>query len=75
MKAVFATLSAILLVPNMFIPLFILFYALTHQIANLIITCIIFIITIISFVMVSSLFLFFHALEFPVVSAKRGYYE
>jgi hypothetical protein len=58
MKVILAILTLILLFANVFIPLLIFFYALVHQVSNLIITCIIFIITIVSFVMISSLFLF-----------------
>jgi len=64
MKVVLAILALIFLFANVFIPLFIIFYALMHQIFNLIIACIIFVITITSFVMISSLFLFSYAHDY-----------
>ena len=64
MKVVLAILALFFLILNVAVPLFIIFYALMHQIFNLIIACIIFVITIASFVMISSLFLFSYAHDY-----------
>jgi len=63
MKVILAIIASALLLINVFLPLLIIFYALMQLIPNLIITCIIFTITIICFVMISSLFLFSYALD------------
>jgi hypothetical protein len=64
MKFILAILALFFLILNVAVPLFIIFYALMHQIFNLIIACIIFVITITSFVMISSLFLFSYAHDY-----------
>jgi hypothetical protein len=74
MKVILAILVSALLLINVFLLLMIVFYAIMQQISYLLITCIIFITTIISFVMIASLFLFSYASDNLKNKAIRGYY-